>query len=67
MCVPDNVKQGEAVPNQMIPAVNVMFVAGNPVAVFDFDQARPGERSRDLVYAAWLWLLGAAAEDRTAS
>jgi hypothetical protein len=44
--------------------MNVVFADGLPVGVFDFDQARPGERLRDLAYAAWIWLLGAAVDDR---
>ncbi|MFD4669509.1 phosphotransferase [Lentzea sp. NPDC058450] len=39
--------------------LNVTFVDGLPSAAFDFDQAAPGPRARDLAYAAWLWLLGA--------
>ncbi|MFD0885631.1 phosphotransferase [Streptosporangium algeriense] len=39
--------------------LNVTFVDGLPVSAFDFDQAAPGPRARDLAYAAWLWLLGA--------
>ncbi|MGI5500677.1 phosphotransferase [Lentzea sp. CA-135723] len=39
--------------------LNVTFADGLPVAAFDFDQAAPGPRARDLAYAAWLWLLGA--------
>ncbi|WP_079132820.1 phosphotransferase [Streptomyces nanshensis] len=39
--------------------LNVTFVDGLPAAAFDFDQAAPGPRVRDLAYAAWLWLLGA--------
>lgn len=39
--------------------LNVAFVDGLPVSAFDFDQAAPGPRMRDLAYAAWLWLLGA--------
>lgn len=39
--------------------LNVAFVAGLPASAFDFDQAAPGPRARDLAYAAWLWLLGA--------
>jgi aminoglycoside phosphotransferase (APT) family kinase protein len=39
--------------------LNVAFVDGLPVSAFDFDQAAPGPRTRDLAYAAWLWLLGA--------
>ncbi|WP_394620570.1 phosphotransferase [Lentzea sp. JNUCC 0626] len=38
--------------------LNVTFAGGLPVAAFDFDQAAPGPRARDLAYAAWLWLLG---------
>ena len=38
--------------------LNVAFVDGLPVSAFDFDQAAPGPRTRDLAYAAWLWLLG---------
>lgn len=38
--------------------LNVTFVDGLPVRVFDFDQAAPGPRTRDLAYVAWLWLLG---------
>lgn len=44
--------------------MNTVFVRGLPTAVFDFDQAAPGPRMRDIGYAAWLWLLGAAVEDR---
>ncbi|MFF4232468.1 aminoglycoside phosphotransferase family protein [Streptomyces sp. NPDC001820] len=39
--------------------LNVAFVDGLPVSAFDFDQAAPRPRTRDLAYAAWLWLLGA--------
>lgn len=39
--------------------LNVTFVDGLPTAAFDFDQAAPGPRTRDLAYAAWLWLFGA--------
>ncbi|GGZ09371.1 hypothetical protein GCM10010300_61740 [Streptomyces olivaceoviridis] len=39
--------------------LNVAFVDGLPAPAFDFDQAAPGPRARDLAYAAWLWLLGA--------
>ncbi|MGK5530433.1 phosphotransferase [Streptomyces sp. URMC 129] len=39
--------------------LNVTFVDGLPASAFDFDQAAPGPRTRDLAYAAWLWLLGA--------
>ncbi|MEU0069321.1 phosphotransferase [Streptomyces sp. NPDC006332] len=39
--------------------LNVTFVDDLPVRAFDFDQAAPGPRTRDLAYAAWLWLLGA--------
>ena len=39
--------------------LNVAFVDGLPASAFDFDQAAPGPRVRDLAYAAWLWLLGA--------
>jgi hypothetical protein len=39
--------------------LNVAFADGLPVSAFDFDQAAPGPRARDLAYAAWLWLLGA--------
>lgn len=39
--------------------LNVVFVNGEPAAMFDFDQARPGTRMRDVAYAAWLWLVGA--------
>jgi hypothetical protein len=35
---------------------NTVFRAGRPVAVIDFDDARPGPRVRDLAYAAWGWL-----------
>ncbi|MDT0307989.1 phosphotransferase [Streptomyces sp. DSM 44917] len=38
--------------------LNVTFVDELPAAAFDFDQAAPGSRARDLAYAAWLWLLG---------
>ncbi|MET0133394.1 MAG: phosphotransferase [Kibdelosporangium sp.] len=39
--------------------LNVTFADGVPASVFDFDQAAPGPRTRDLAYASWLWLLGA--------
>ena len=39
--------------------LNVAFSGGLPISAFDFDQAAPGPRARDLAYAAWLWLLGA--------
>ncbi|SER16819.1 Phosphotransferase enzyme family protein [Lentzea xinjiangensis] len=39
--------------------LNVAFADGLPVSAFDFDQGAPGPRTRDLAYAAWLWLLGA--------
>ncbi|TDD91458.1 hypothetical protein E1293_02210 [Actinomadura darangshiensis] len=39
--------------------LNVTFTDGLPVSAFDFDQAAPAPRTRDLAYAAWLWLLGA--------
>lgn len=42
--------------------LNVAFVDGLPVSAFDFDQASPGPRTRDLAYASWLWLLGADIE-----
>ncbi len=35
---------------------NTVFVAGLPVAVIDFDDARPGSRLRDLAYVLWCWL-----------
>lgn len=35
---------------------NTVFVAGLPVAVIDFDGARPGPRLRDLAYVFWCWL-----------
>jgi hypothetical protein len=41
--------------------LNVTFVDGLPASAFDFDQAAPGPRTRDLAYAAWLWLFGADA------
>jgi Ser/Thr protein kinase RdoA (MazF antagonist) len=43
--------------------LNVTFVDGLPALAFDFDQAAPGPRTRDLAYAAWLWLLGAEIAD----
>ncbi|WP_461062091.1 phosphotransferase [Streptomyces pseudoechinosporeus] len=43
--------------------LNVTFVDGLPVSAFDFDQATPGPRTRDLAYAAWLWLLDADIAD----
>lgn len=54
--------------NDLSPC-NCVFVAGEPVALIDFDAAAPGTRRSDLGYAAWLWLdLGnpdiAAAEQR---
>jgi Ser/Thr protein kinase RdoA (MazF antagonist) len=40
---------------------NTVFVVGSPVAMIDFDGARPGPRIRDLSYALWCWLgLGSA-------
>ena len=39
--------------------LNVTSAGGLPALAFDFDQAAPGPRGRDLAYAAWLWLLGA--------
>ncbi|WP_413804780.1 hypothetical protein [Streptomyces sp. OE57] len=39
--------------------LDVAFVGGIAVSAFDFDQAAPGPRTRDLAYAAWLWLPGA--------
>ncbi|MET8564100.1 hypothetical protein ABZV75_27335 [Streptomyces flaveolus] len=44
---------------QRFSPLNVAFVDGLPVSAFDFDQAAPGPRARDLAHAAWLWLLGA--------
>ncbi|MEV0664791.1 phosphotransferase [Actinomadura luteofluorescens] len=41
--------------------LNVTFADGLPAFAFDFDQAAPGPRTRDLAYAAWLWLFGADA------
>ena len=38
---------------------NVVFVAGRPVALIDFDAAAPGARLRDVAYAGWLWTLSA--------
>ena len=35
---------------------NCVFDHGSPVALIDFDAARPGRRLDDLGYAAWLWL-----------
>ena len=35
---------------------NTVFVNGLPVAMIDFDAARPGFRREDVGYAAWLWL-----------
>jgi hypothetical protein len=54
--------------NDLSPC-NCVFVAGEPVALIDFDAAAPGTRRSDFGYAAWLWLdLGntdiAAAEQR---
>ncbi|ANZ39631.1 hypothetical protein BBK82_29895 [Lentzea guizhouensis] len=43
--------------------LNVAFVDHLPASAFDFDQAAPGPRARDLAYAAWLWLLGAEIAD----
>ena len=36
--------------------VNTVFEDGTPVALIDFDNARPGPRIRDLAYAIFLWL-----------
>ncbi|MCH6161493.1 hypothetical protein [Streptomyces marispadix] len=46
-------------PHNDFSPLNVAFVDGLPVSAFDFDQAAPGPRRRDLAYASWLWLLGA--------
>ncbi len=35
---------------------NVVFVAGGPSALIDFDEAAPGSRMRDISYAVWCWL-----------
>jgi len=35
---------------------NYVFVDDLPYALIDFDNARPGYRSHDVGYAAWLWL-----------
>ena len=35
---------------------NFVFVDDIPAALIDFDAAHPGPRSRDVGYAAWLWL-----------
>ncbi len=35
---------------------NFVFQAGVPVALIDFDTARPGQHRTDVGYAAWLWL-----------
>jgi aminoglycoside phosphotransferase (APT) family kinase protein len=41
--------------NDLSPC-NFVFRHGEPIAVIDFDAAAPGTRTRDLGYAAWLWL-----------
>lgn len=35
---------------------NHVFRDGVPVALIDFDEARPGTREEDVAYAAWMWL-----------
>lgn len=35
---------------------NFVFRDGHPIALIDFDAARPGTRDEDVGYAAWLWL-----------
>jgi aminoglycoside phosphotransferase (APT) family kinase protein len=37
---------------------NFVFVSEHPVALIDFDRARPGSRRADLAYMAWGWLVG---------
>jgi Ser/Thr protein kinase RdoA (MazF antagonist) len=41
--------------NDLSPC-NFVFREGTPVAIIDFDAAAPGERLRDIGYAAFLWL-----------
>jgi len=41
--------------NDLSPC-NFVFLAGDPVALIDFDASCPGTRAFDLGYAAWLWL-----------
>lgn len=41
--------------NDLSPC-NTVFVGGFPIALIDFDAAKPGPRLCDVSYAAWLWL-----------
>lgn len=38
---------------------NYVFVDDRPAAIIDFDNAAPGDRVRDVVYAGWLWTMSA--------
>jgi ADP-ribose pyrophosphatase YjhB (NUDIX family) len=46
----------EVVCHDDLSPVNTVFEDGMPVALIDFDNARPGPRIRDLAYAIFLWL-----------
>lgn len=46
----------ECVCHNDISPVNAVFVDDRPVALIDFDMAKPGPRMRDISYGAFLWL-----------
>jgi 8-oxo-dGTP pyrophosphatase MutT (NUDIX family) len=46
----------EVVCHDDLSPVNTVFEDGTPVALIDFDNARPGPRIRDLSYTIFLWL-----------
>lgn len=46
----------ECVCHNGISPVNTVFVDDRPVALIDFDMAKPGPRMRDISYGAFLWL-----------
>jgi aminoglycoside phosphotransferase (APT) family kinase protein len=46
----------ECVCHNDISPVNTVFVDDRPVALIDFDMAKPGPRMRDISYGAFLWL-----------
>ena len=46
----------ECVCHNDVSPVNTVFVEDRPVALIDFDMAKPGPRVRDISYGAFLWL-----------